>query len=322
MANNNDLSNEQLVGMLKTMKKIRFFEERCKSLFKQNFIYGALHLYIGEEAIATGACAALNKDDYILSTHRGHGHDIAKGAELKYMMAELMGRKTGYSGGHGGSMHIFCEELGILGGNGIVGGGIPIALGAAYSAKYRKSGQVTIGFFGDGAANNGTFHESLHMAALWQAPLVYICESNCVAATTLTERVTSTKDIAPRAAGYGMPFEIVDGNDVEAVYAVTAKAVENARAGKGPTLIEAKTCRMEPHCMVLQENRPDEHFEEWDGTDPIDTFRDKLIEQKIIDVAGVETMIQSIVKELDEAEKFAVESEWPSIDELHANFYA
>jgi len=315
------ISKELKLQMLETMYQIRFFEERTMSLFKQNFIFGALHLYIGEEAIATGVCAVLNKDDYVGSTHRGHGHSIAKGAELKYMMAELMGRKTGYSGGHGGSMHIFCRELGLLGGNGIVAAGIPIALGAAYSAQYRKSNQVTVGFFGDGASNNGTFHESMNMAALWKLPVVYVCENNTIAATTFYDEVFPTADIAPRAAAYGMPYDIVDGNDVEAVYASASEAVDRARAGKGPTLIECKTYRIEQHCMVLRQERDPKELEEWKKRDPIKLFEKKLVAGGV-GQSEIDRIRENVKQEIDEAEKFAADSPWPEIEELHKTYYA
>ena len=282
MSSKADISKELQVNLLETMYKIRLFEERTKKLFKQNYIFGALHLYIGEEAIATGACATLNKDDYVVSTHRGHGHAIAKGAELKYMLAELMGRKTGYSGGHGGSMHIFCKELGLLGGNGIVGAGIPIALGAAYSCKYRKTTQVAVCFFGDGAANQGTFHESMNMAALWKLPVIYICENNCFAATTSSYMTFPTKDIAPRAAGYDVPYAVIDGNDVETVYTCVSEAVDKARAGQGPTLIECKTYRIEDHCMVLHQEKDREELKRWQQRDPIATFEQKLLARNVI----------------------------------------
>ena len=322
MSSKADISKELQVNLLETMYKIRLFEQRTKKLFKQNYIFGALHLYIGEEAIATGACATLSKDDYVVSTHRGHGHTIAKGAELKYMLAELMGRKTGYSGGHGGSMHIFCKELGLLGGNGIVGAGIPIALGAAYSCKYRKSTQVAVCFFGDGAANQGTFHESMNMAALWKLPVIYICENNCFAATTSSYITFPTRDIAPRAAGYDVPYAVIDGNDVEAVYTCVSQAVDRARSGQGPTLIECKTYRIEDHCMVLHQEKDVEELKRWQQRDPIATFEQKLLARNVITDSQINQIKQRIEQELNGAEEFAANSPWPGIEELHNNFYA
>ena len=244
------LGKEDQIGMLKLMYTIRQFEEKARQLFRQGLIYGALHPYVGQEAVAVGACAALENDDFVVSTHRGHGHCIAKGADLKRMMAELLGRETGYSKGRGGSMHMFSVEEGLLGGNGIVGGGLPIALGSAFSAQYRQSGQVTLCFFGEGAASNGTFHESMNLASLWRLPVVYICENNLYAATTPVSDSAPIENIADRASAYGCPGLVVDGNDVVSVYEAVQQAVARARAGEGPTLIECKTFRFYPHCMV------------------------------------------------------------------------
>lgn len=306
--------------LLESMYRIRVFEERTKSLFRQNKIYGALHLYIGQEAVAAGVGATLNKDDYILSTHRGHGHCIAKGAEFKYMLAELMGKVTGYSGGHGGSMHIFCEELGLLGGNGIVGGGIPISVGVGHSIKHRKSGQVVICFFGDGAVNNGAFHESLNMAALWSLPVVYICENNVYAATTRTEDVTLVQHIAHRAAGYGIPGDIVDGNDVEDVFESAKKAVDRARAGEGPSLIECKTYRIENHCMVLHQAKPVEELNAWKEKDPLECYECKLIEQEIVTEQQIVEMKKRNDQLLDKAERFALDSPFPEPEKVFSTF--
>ncbi len=202
-----------------------------------------------------GVCAALRRDDYVVSTHRGHGHCIAKGADVGRMLAELLGRATGYCRGRGGSMHLFAPDVGLLGGNGVVGAGIPIAVGAAYAAKYRGSERVVACFFGDGAANQGTFHESANMAALWGLPLILVCENNQYAATTRVSESLSVSDVAIRAAAYGMPGEVADGNDAFAVRAAALQAVERARAGGGPSLIECKTYRYEGHCMVLHDHR-------------------------------------------------------------------
>ena len=256
---------EKLVGMLELMYKIRFFEERAKKLYKAgmmagNFL-GALHSYIGEEAIAVGACSCLKKEDYILSTHRGHGHFIAKGGDLKRMLAELQGKETGYCKGRGGSMHLFDPKIGFLGGNGIVGGGIPIAIGTAFSARYRGSNQVTVCFFGDGAATQGTFHESLNMASLWKLPAVFICENNLYAVTTPTLETISIPNIGDRASAYGIPGKVIDGNDVMEVYQIVSESVEKSRSGEGPSLIECKTYRWDPHCFVIPETRVKDEME-------------------------------------------------------------
>ncbi len=298
--------------LFEVMVRIRFFEERTKTLYRQNHIYGALHLYIGQEAIAAGVCAVLNRDDYVLSTHRGHGHSIAKGAEVSRLFAELMGRSSGYSGGCGGSMHIFCQELGLLGGNGIVGGGIPISVGAGFSAKYRKSGQVAVCFFGDGASNQGTFHESLNMAALWKLPIVYVCENNTYAATTRNQDVTATGDIAPRAQAYGIEGISLDGNDVEAIYHAASQAAETARNGGGPTLLECKTFRMEDHCMVIQQKKEPDELVHWKDRDPIECYERILIKSGAADQSDLDEIKSQVKAEIEAGEKFAMQSDWPT----------
>jgi len=329
-------SREKLTEMLRLMYRIRFFEQRLTSLYdyesflqkddiagdeydfaSKGIIGGAVHLSIGQEAAEVGACAALNRDDYITSTHRGHGHCIAKGADLKPMMAELMGRKTGYSKGCGGSMHIFCAELGLLGGNGIVGAQIPLATGAAFSAKYRGTKQVAVAFFSDGAANQGTFHEALNMAALWSLPVIYLCENNLYAATTPAEITHSVPNVADRASAYGMPGKIVDGQDVLAVYDTVSEAVDRARAGEGPTLIECKTYRFTPHCGAgkSKHNNPEE-LEVWKRRDPITLFEKKLVEDGVMTTAEQESMRKEIIAEVEDAVTFAKESAFPAFDEL------
>ena len=239
-----------LTEMYYRMRRIRRFEETAQELYRRGTVVGLLHLYIGEEAVATGACLALREDDYITSTHRGHGHVLAKGGDANRLMAELCGRATGYCHGVGGSMHAADLSLGILGANGIVGGGFGIATGAALSAKKRRSGQVTICFFGDGAANQGIFMEVLNMAGLWQLPVVYVCENNGFGEYTRTEEATVTSQpIGARAAAFGLPTSQVDGNDVIAVYEAVKEAVDRARAGGGPAFIEARTYRLGGHHM-------------------------------------------------------------------------
>ena len=230
------VSTGSSVSLLHTMYTIRFFEERVKLLYQQGQITGAVHLYIGQEAVAAGVGAALRRDDFVTSTHRGHGHCLAKGGDLRLTMAELMGRATGYCHGCGGSMNLFSRDISLLGGNGIVGGGMPIALGAAYSSLYRGTDQVTVCFFSDGASNQGTFHESLNMAALWKLPLVFLCENNLYAATTPSSKTLALPDVAARAAGYGIPGAIVDGNDAEAVYEVASAARRGCQPGGGEDL--------------------------------------------------------------------------------------
>ena len=311
------LNREQLINLIKTMYEIRYFEERVE----ENFYYGGLilggvHLYIGEEAVAVGACAALKKSDYITSTHRGHGHCIAKGGDVRRMMAELMGKETGYCRGRGGSMHLFDKEIGLLGGNGIVAGGMPIALGAAFSAKYRESGQVVVSFFGDGGANQGTFHESLNMASLWNLPVVYVCENNLYAASTPVANALCIENVSDRACAYGIPGVMVDGMDVLKVYEAASEAVARARAGEGPTLIECKTYRYKDHCMISHWPRSPVEQEKWKKRDPILLFETKLLKDGLITPYELEKMRLEVKRKIDEAETFAKESPFPSIESM------
>lgn len=312
------VEKEKLVRMLELMYKIRFFEERAKKLYKAGMVagnfLGALHSYIGEEAIAVGACSCLKKDDYVLSTHRGHGHFIAKGGDLKRMLAELQGKESGYCKGRGGSMHLFSPEIGFMGGNGIMGAGIPIALGAAFSAQYRESGQIAVCFFGDGSSNQGTFHESLNIASLWKLPVVFICENNLYAVTTSAAESISIPNVGDRASAYGIPGKVIDGNDVLLVSDTVTQAVERARTGKGPTLIECKTYRWDSHCFVIPETRTNDEIENWKKRDPIVRFEKKLLDEKMIVVEDIKRIKSEVIKEMDEAEKFAQESPLPSVE--------
>jgi pyruvate dehydrogenase E1 component alpha subunit len=307
-----NISKDRLLFMFERMLKIRHFEDRVKDLFAAGELPGFVHLYLGEEAVAAGVCAALKDDDYITSTHRGHGHIIAKGGEMKYMMAELYGKATGYNKGKGGSMHIAYPKLGILGANGIVGAGLPIATGAAMSAKLRKTDQVTACFFGDGASNEGTFHESLNIGGAFNLPVIYVCENNLYAVGTRQSQVRKVEDIADRATGYGMPGVVVDGNDVIAVYEATKEAVDRARAGDGPTLIECKTYRWRTHFEGEPDTyRPPEEVAAWLKREPIAPFRKLLVDQKIISEKEAEDLENAVVRELDEAVEFARKSPQP-----------
>ena len=242
-----ELEKDALLGLYRTMLKIRFFEQRVVDAYSRGLVPGLAHLYIGEEAVAAGVCGVLREDDYITSTHRGHGHVIAKGADLKLMIAELNGKITGYCKGKGGSMHIADMNIGVLGANGVVGAGMPIAVGAAWSSKWRGTGQVTACFFGDGASNQGTFHESLNLASTHKLPVVFVCENNLYGISLCQTRHMAIADIAIRSTGYGIPGVIVDGNNVLEVYGAAQKAVKRARAGEGPSLIECKTYRWRGH---------------------------------------------------------------------------
>lgn len=306
--------------------RIRRFDERVIELFNSGVVKGTAHSCVGQEAIAVGACAALAETDYIVSHHRGHGHCIAKGADMTRMMAELMGRATGYCGGLGGSMHIAALDKGILGANGIVGAGIGLGSGAALSAQMRRSGQVALAFFGDGAANEGIFHEALNMASLWKLPIVYFCENNQFGLSTPMAASTSVDRLSKRAAAYGMPGETIDGNDVVAVYEAVAKAVARARAGAGPSLIEAMTWRWGDHSMRanLPKYRADEEETEWRAKDAIQHAGQRLAERQVLparladllDEANVE--IEASIEEAKAAPEPTIEALLPAVSAPHS----
>ncbi len=318
--------DELKIQLYRTMLRIRRFEEKLIDLKARGSIPGVLHLYIGEEATATGACAALRPDDYITSTHRGHGHCIAKGGDISRMIAELFGRSTGYCCGKGGSMHIANINLGILGANGIVAAGMPIAGGAALSIKMRGTEQVAVCFFGDGAANQGAFHESLNMAAIWKLPVIFVCENNQYAISVAQSRSSSIRDIYLRKDSYGMHGCMVDGNDVMAVYDAVQEAAQRARLGKGPALIECKTYRWRGHYEGEADRtytyRNDEEIEEWKKRCPIERFRKKLLEEGIFGEDDFEGMELEIQKEIEEAIQFAENSPFPEPEEALTGLYA
>lgn len=317
------IAKEKLIDMYRTMVRIRRFEERVAREFADGNIPGSVHSYIGEEAVATGAIAHLKPDDYIMSTHRGHGHMIAKGGQTDRMMAELFAKKTGYCLGKGGSMHIADIDIGMLGAAGIVGSGIPIATGAGLSAKLRGTDQVTICFFGDGAACIGRFHEGINLGAIWKLPVIYICENNLWAVSVPTSTSLAIRDIADRAVGYGIPGVVVDGMDVLAVHEVVGEAVARAREGEGPTLIEAKTYRFRGHFEGDSGTyRPEEEIKEWQKREPIKLFEEKLLEMKVITKKEVEEIDREILAEIDQAVKFAQESPFPKPEETLENVYA
>ena len=278
-------SKEQLMSFYETMIRIRRFEEETFEFYKKGLMAGLAHLYLGEEAIATGVCAALNEEDYIGSTHRGHGHLVARGADTDRMMAEILGKKTGYSNGKGGSMHIMAMDKGILGANGIVGGEIPIATGAAYSAKYRGTDQVAVSFMGDSATNEGTFHESINMAAAWDLPCIYVIENNLYGISVDIRDVTSTPDLAVRAQAYNIPGVVVDGMDVVAVYEAAKKAVERARKAKVRHSIECKTYRWQGHHVgdpaTYRKRRSETEKEDWMKKDPIPALKEAVLKAGI-----------------------------------------
>jgi acetoin:2,6-dichlorophenolindophenol oxidoreductase subunit alpha len=319
------VKKDTLTGLYGTMVKIRLFEERVIDLYARGLIPGLAHLYIGEEAIAAGVCAALGEKDYITSTHRGHGHVIAKGANLKPMMAELFGKKTGYCKGKGGSMHIADMEIGILGANGIAGGGIPIAVGSGMSAKWRGTDQVTACFFGDDASNNGVFHESLNMAALYGLPVIFVCENNLYGISVGQKKQRLIDDIGIRATSYNIPGVTVDGNDVVEVYEASIRAVKRARAGEGPSLIECKTYRWRGHHEgdpnQGRRYRTTEEIETWKEKDPIKRMADKLIIDKLLTQKKMGDLRNQILEEIEAAVAFANESEFPAIEALYEDVY-
>ena len=280
---------EEAKAALVTMWTIRRFEEAVDELFARGLMHGTMHLSIGQEASATGACLAMREDDLITSTHRGHGHCIAKGADLERMMAELLAKETGYCRGRGGSMHIADVSKGNLGANGIVAGGIPIAVGAALAQTMKRSNRVVLSFFGDGAANEGAFHEAVNLAAVWNLPVVFLCENNHYGMSMSTERAFKIEHISERAAGYGIPGVTIDGNDVQAVYDEAAVAIERARSGGGPTLIEAQTYRWKGHSKSDKNlYRSKEEIDDWKSRDPIGRFEASLEDAATLSAEDIE----------------------------------
>ncbi|MDL2248385.1 thiamine pyrophosphate-dependent dehydrogenase E1 component subunit alpha [Tyzzerella sp. OttesenSCG-928-J15] len=301
-----------------TMYRARRFEEEVFEFYKRGLMPGLAHLYLGQEAVATGACATLREDDYIGSTHRGHGHLVARGADLNRMMAEILGKETGYSKGKGGSMHIMAMDKGILGANGIVGGEIPIATGAAYSAKYRGTDQVTIAFFGDSASNEGTFHESLNMAAAWDLPIIFIIENNLYGISVDIRKVTKEHQLSKRAVGYGIPGVTIDGNNVFDVYDECEKAVNRARNGDGPTLIECNTYRWQGHHVGDPgEYRPGEEVTGWKEKDPIIVLEN----MKLLSDGEIKTIKAQVEEEIKAACQFAEQSPYPEESEAYLDVF-
>jgi pyruvate dehydrogenase E1 component alpha subunit len=295
------------------MVRIRVFEQRVQELFLARKLPGFVHVYLGEEAVAAGVCSALNADDYITSTHRGHGHAIAKGLGLDVLMAELYGKETGACRGRGGSMHVADFGLGMLGANGIVAAGCGLAAGAALSAAYRASGQVAVCFFGDGGINKGMFHEAANFAAVKGLPVVFACENNRFAQYTAYERTTSVADLARRADGYGMPGETVDGNDALAVVAAADRAVTRARAGEGPTLLNLETYRYGGHFVGdAEEYRSKDDVAGWRERDPIPRFEAGLLTQEVLAEDGRAVVWEAAAAEVAAAERFAEESPLPA----------
>ena len=317
------LTPERQRDLLRQMWLIRAFEEKAENLYAQGKIHGTMHLSIGMEASAVGAVAALQPDDYILSTHRGHGHCIAKGADLDRMMAEFMGKETGYCRGRGGSMHIADVAGGNLGANGVVAGGIPIAVGVGLSQKMQGTGRVCLCFFGDGAANSGPFHEALNMAAIWTLPVVFVCENNQYAMSYPASKAFAIPRISDRAAGYGMPGETVDGNDLNAVYAAVSRAVERARAGEGPSLVENVTYRWRGHSKSdANRYRSREEIEAWKEKDPIARFERWLAQAINLNESDARAIQQAAYAAIEAAVAFADASPEPDLAAIEEGVYA
>lgn len=317
------LSRERLLELLHQMLLIRLFEESAEQLYYQGLIHGTMHLSIGQEGAAVGSIAALRPDDYILSTHRGHGHCIAKGAQVSLMMAEFMGKENGYCRGRGGSMHMADVETGNLGANGIVAGGVPMAAGVGLSIQMQKQEKVCLVFFGDGAANEGAFHESVNMAAIWNLPVIYFCENNQYAMSMSIARSAKIEDLATRAAGYGIPGVTVDGNDLIAVYGATTDAVARARSGGGPTLIEAKTYRHKGHSKSdKQRYRSKDEVKEWQERDPIPHLAQAMTAAGLLSEAELAALERAVEREIAEAIEFAKQSPDPDPAAILEGIYA
>ncbi|MFN8546151.1 MAG: thiamine pyrophosphate-dependent dehydrogenase E1 component subunit alpha [Candidatus Binatia bacterium] len=318
-------SRDELVEVYRRIVRIRRFEEAAVDLHRRGEIPGAIHTSIGQEATVVGACMALRAGDWMTGTHRSHGHPIGKGARLGPLMAELLGRATGVCRGKGGSMHLADFSVGSLGESGIVGSGLPIATGAGLSAQVRGTDQVSLCFFGDGAANQGTFHESLNLAAVWRLPVVYVCENNLYAATTPMALVTSVPNVADRAVAYGMPGVVVDGQDVLAVHGAVRDGVARARAGEGPALVEARTYRFREHAEGLPiptDYRPDAEREAWAARDPVVLFRAVLATRGVLDAAGAAAIDTAVQAEVDAAVAFALASPPPAPADAFTDLWA
>jgi len=316
-------SNKNYVSLYQEMVTVRQFETLAGELFAASKVPGFIHLSIGQEASSVGVCSCLRNDDYLTTTHRGHGHMIAKGADLKKMVAELYGKKTGYCKGKGGSMHIADFSIGILGANGVVAGGLPIIAGAGFSIKMRKTDQVAVCFFGDGASNRGPVHEVMNMASIWKLPIIFVVENNQFASTTPLGYACSVDDIFKRAAGYNMPGIQVDGNDILVVRKTAEKAIKRARAGEGPTLIENKTYRIRGHFEGdPQKYRTKAEVKTWqDKNDPITRFSEILFKKKVLTKKREKEIWNEVEAELKEAVAFAEESPFPLPEEALEDLY-
>ena len=322
-----DQERDLYMLMLRRMMLIRRFDETVKELVQRGELVGAAHCYIGEEAVAVGACVALRDEDYITGNHRSHGHPISKGGDVRRAMAELLGKATGYCKGKGGSMHLADFSIGILGESGIVASALPVAVGAALASKMKGNDRVVVAFFGDGASNQGACHEAMNLASIWDLPVIFLCENNQYAVTTSFKDSVAVENISDRAVAYNMPGVLVDGQDVTAMYEATVQAVQRARAGQGPTLLEARTYRYEDHSeglnRILREPyRTDEEVERWRQRVPIELHSRWLLEQGIASRDEVERVRREVAATIEEALQFARESPYPDADDLFTDLYA
>jgi 2-oxoisovalerate dehydrogenase E1 component len=308
-----ELTKEDLLSLYREMVKIRRTEEQLARSYQGGNIPGACHTYVGQEAVAVGVCAHLRRDDVVFSTHRGHGHALAKGVPPREVMAELFGRATGCSRGRGGSMHLFSPEVGLMGTTGIVGPNILQATGAGYSFKLLKTDRVSAGFFGDGAVNNGAFHEGVNMAAIWDLPVIFVCENNLYATEVPFDYATRNTDVAERARSYGIPGVAVDGNDVLAVHEAAGAAVRRARAGRGPTLLECRTYRTRPHAEGMRDAgyRTSEEIDAWKTRDPIMFLKERVLAREIATEEEFDAIDAEIKAVVAEALDFATNSPYP-----------
>lgn len=317
---------ELALDFYKKMKLIRRFEEKVVELVNRDEIYGTTHECIGQEAVAVGVCSALRSSDYITSTHRGHGHVIAKGGDIRYMFSELMGKVNGYNRGKGGSMHISDPDLGILGANGIVGAGVPIAVGAALAVKMKKMDRVVISFYGDGAVNQGVVHEAMNMAAIWNLPVIFVCENNQYAVSTSITYSTRIKDLSQRAAAYGFSGRTIDGMDVEEVYITSREIIEKCRSGGGPYLLECKTYRFHGHFtaepVLGLKYRTDEEINSYRERCPIKSWVNRIIKMNLCSKEDIEGIDHQIEMRINEAVEFARKSSFPLQESAFEDMYA
>jgi pyruvate dehydrogenase E1 component alpha subunit len=318
------IDNDTLIRLYRTMLTIRRFEQRASKEYKKGSVPGLVHSYIGQEAVAVGVCANLRKDDRIVSNHRGHGHLIAKGADVRRMMAEIYGKKTGYCKGKGGSMHIADFGIGILGANGIVAAGLPIATGAALAAHLEGKNRIAVVFFGDGACQEGEFQESLNLASIWKLPIIFACENNMYGVNTPATYAIAGGDIPRRAAAYDMPVKSVDGNDIEAVYETAKEVVTEVRAGKGPYFVEFKTYRWHAHfeADTIPDLRPVEEIEAWKKKCPIVRLEQRLLKAGILTGQGIKKIDTQVMAMIEEAVTYAVESPLPDPEDALADIYS